>query len=119
MSETPFVCQAKQWALVNRIAAASAHQLDVNVREVLGRGRSASVAAARQVAMAALMRVSNLSSDAIGCAFGRDRSTVLHAVKRCGQDEALQELVGIVLYKTGFVFSGQSYTEISTGPTSE
>lgn len=59
---------------------------EVTPAEVLGRTRRPEAMAARQVAMTVMHRHVGMSSPTVGGLFGRDHSTVLHAVRRCDTD---------------------------------
>lgn len=68
--------QATRDAIVAKVARRTA----LPAGAILGRGRTAEVAAARHRAMRAL-RAMGYSFPEIGRAFGRDHSTVIHAVR--------------------------------------
>lgn len=62
-------------------ATESAYWHNVTVREIMGRGRSHSVVAARKAVMRQL-RADGFSTSQIGRWMGRDHSTVVHATRR-------------------------------------
>ncbi|MDO9499008.1 helix-turn-helix domain-containing protein [Falsiroseomonas sp.] len=76
-----------------RLAAAAAEIHDVPLHQVLGDQRSRSVAAPRMEAMHLAVKLSGLSLPAIGRAFRRDHTTVLHAhrvtTQRAADDAAV------------------------------
>ena len=66
-----------------RILQAVAAQFDVKVEQILGRGRTAHVAQARQVAMYLMVVELGMPPTAVGRALsGRNHSTVIHGVAR-------------------------------------
>jgi chromosomal replication initiator protein len=64
--------------IVERVAAT----FGVKPRDVLGPGRQRSVLVSRQVAMYLAREAAKLSLPAVGAAFGRDHTTVLHACRK-------------------------------------
>ena len=66
---------------VERIQALVCEEFDVRRRDMLGNGRVANVALARQVAMWLARTTTKFSLQAIGAAFGRDHGTIIHAMK--------------------------------------
>lgn len=71
---------------------------------ILSTARHRAIGEARQVAMAAC-RLSGMTSVAIGEAFGRDHSTVLHAATRVGESERLRRIAKRIAgpWATGFL----------------
>jgi chromosomal replication initiator protein len=69
-------------AILKRVAAA----FGVSERDVLGPGRTRNVMVPRQVAMYVARAVAGLSLPRIGAFFGRDHTTVLHAVRKVAGD---------------------------------
>jgi hypothetical protein len=65
-----------------RVVEASAAYFGLPAADVLGSGRAADVALARQVAMFLCRRLLGLSLPAVGRVFDRDHSTVLHAARK-------------------------------------
>ncbi len=70
--------------IVGRVAAA----FEVKPKDLLGPCRQRAVLLPRQVAMYLVREVAKLSYPQIGTAFGRDHTTVLHAVRRIESDLA-------------------------------
>lgn len=68
--------------LIARVTHAAAAAWKVFPEEIQGRGRSVSVAAARQLAMVLFRELAGLSYERTGAAFGRDHGTVLYACRR-------------------------------------
>lgn len=66
------------------IAHAVADNCGVSYEQIMGGGRTALVAAARQEAMARIRRDTDYSFHEIARFFGRDHTTVIHAVKKMG-----------------------------------
>jgi chromosomal replication initiator protein len=67
---------------IARIVAAVAAHFDIPIPLLLGEGRAAHLALARQTAMALVRELHGTSLPRIGAAFGRDHTTVLHAVTK-------------------------------------
>lgn len=67
---------------VEQTIAAAAHRLGVRERDLVGRGRSRRIVVKRMIAMAAARAATGASTPEIGRAFGRDHTTVLHALGR-------------------------------------
>jgi chromosomal replication initiation ATPase DnaA len=67
---------------VEQVIAAAAHRLGVSERDLVGRRRSRRIVVKRMIAMAAARAAAGASTPEIGRAFGRDPSTVLHALGR-------------------------------------
>ena len=64
---------------IEEIIAAAGHSFGVRKAELMGRSRLAPVARARQAAIWLAVKLTRLPYQAIGEAFGRDRTTVRHA----------------------------------------
>jgi chromosomal replication initiator protein len=78
---------------VERIVARVAAAFGVSAKELFGPSRRRTVLLARQVAMALAREVDGLSLPRIGAAFGRDHTTVLHAVRKVAGDGELRATV--------------------------
>lgn len=65
--------------------------------DLLGPSREQQFAMARQVAMAVARATTPLSFPAIGTLFGRDHSTVMHAVQRVLEDDRMRSYAAAVL----------------------
>ncbi|WP_158255348.1 helix-turn-helix domain-containing protein [Rhodoblastus acidophilus] len=72
----------------------------VSVADILGKGRRAPIAAARQEAMWTVRTITNWSLSRIGGRFNRDHTTVLHAIRqveaRADQDADLRAFMDAV-----------------------
>jgi chromosomal replication initiator protein len=80
-------------AIVKRVALA----FGVTEKELLGPSRLRSVMVPRQVAMVLVRELCGLSLPRIGAVFGRDHTTVLHALRKVAADMTTDErLVGVV-----------------------
>jgi chromosomal replication initiator protein len=80
-------------AIVKRVAEA----FDVTEKALLGPSRLRSVMVPRQVAMVLVRELCGLSLPRIGSVFGRDHTTVLHALRKVAADTANDErLAGVV-----------------------
>jgi chromosomal replication initiator protein len=75
---------------ITRIVERVARAFDVSPKEILGPSRQRLVLTARQVAMTLVRELAGLSLPQIGAAFGRDHTTVLHAVRKVADDAALR-----------------------------
>ena len=69
------------------VVEAVATAVGVDVEDILGEGRTTSVARARRLAMAVARWTTGWSYPEIGRFFGRDHSSVIHAVNRVERDE--------------------------------
>lgn len=92
--ESPLMCDTIPMSPEVRIEHAideAARRFDTTPARILSTSRFRNDVEARQVAIAAL-RLSGLSSPAIGAAFGRDHSTVLYAATRVGESPKLRRI---------------------------
>ena len=67
---------------MNRIVERTAAAFGVKPKDLLGPGRQRTVLMARQVAMYLAREAAKLSLPAVGAAFGRDHTTVMHACRK-------------------------------------
>jgi len=77
-------------ATVRNVIAATAQVFDVPESGLLGRYRRPDLVEARQVAMALAVHLLSKSMPAVGRAFDRDHTTVLHAMRRVSERVALE-----------------------------
>ncbi len=75
-------------AIVKAVALA----LDVPEAQIMGRRRTVAISDARQVAMWTIRQSMHLSLAAIGDFFGRDHTTVLHALRRVERDPRQRDI---------------------------
>lgn len=79
--------------IVKRVAAA----FGINEKELLGPSRLRRVLVPRQVAMYLARSACGLSLPRVGAAFGRDHTTVMHAIRKVEAEmEADEQLAGVV-----------------------
>ena len=90
---------------VEEIQARTCEALGVSLEELRSPSRAAGVAWARQVAMYLSRELTDATLPAIGAAFGRNHTTVLHACKRTAQrmssDHAAYEAVRFLTLELG------------------
>lgn len=92
------VQQASTGVTIADIKQRVANEFGLRVEDLDSRRRLASLAHPRQVAMFMARRLTSCSLQDIGAAFGRDHSTVLHALRnvesKLSTDAALRDMVG-------------------------
>lgn len=97
---------------VGRIQEETATQYSVGVQELLGPGKSKTVAHARRVAILIARKCLHWSSHELGRAFDRDHTTVLQACKymqaRYDTDPKVRADVAEICARLGMVHDGQA-----------
>lgn len=79
------------------VIGAVAEKMHVEEEQMMGRSRAGAVTQARQIAMYLLCQVHGASTTEVGRIFGRDHSTVIHAIgrirERAAADPAIQGVI--------------------------
>lgn len=93
MNVIPTEFMVKPWCPISSTAAVVAHFYGITPASILGTSRSRPHVYPRQLAMLLASEVLGKSAHAIGRAFDRDHSTVLHGIKAASQRVAADDAV--------------------------